>query len=188
MQEIWRDIQGYEGLYQVSNLGRVKSLKRKTINNRCFKERILKTGLETVGYYSVVLCKEKQKTKTIHRLVAETFIPNPNNYPCVNHKNGIKTDNRIENLEWCTYRENTKHAIDVIQTNKGPVGNKNHCKQISQYDLQHNFIRKWDSLTSASKYLNITPSAISQCLNNKNETAGGYIWKYGGNINGKENA
>lgn len=128
----------------------------------------------------MVLCKEQHKTKTIHRLLAEAFIPNPDNKPCVNHINGIKTDNRIENLEWCTYSENTRHAIDIIHTNKGPIGNKNHCKQILQYDKEHNFLKQWDSLTEASRFYGITIESISHCLKNKTKTAAGYIWRYGG--------
>ncbi len=107
MYEIFKDIKGYEGLYQVSNLGRVKSFNRG-------KERILKPCLDRYGYFHVTLSKNgKQKGCTIHRLVATTFIPNPNNLPQINHIDGNKTNNKIENLEWCTAQENVTHR-DII--------------------------------------------------------------------------
>ena len=118
MEEIWKDIKGYEGLYQVSNLGNVKSLPkiRNTglLNAKSYKtkEKILKTGGKR--YEIVVLYKNKKpKTFPIHKLVAEYFLENPNNYYCVNHKDGNKLNNNIENLEWCTISENTKHAYDL---------------------------------------------------------------------------
>lgn len=116
MKEIWKDVKGYEGIYRVSNLGKVKSLKRKVNiqsgSQRTVNEKILKNQLYSNGYNFVKLSKDHvSQPYSIHRLVGIAFIPNPQNKPCINHKNGIKTDNRVENLEWVTYSENHKHAF-----------------------------------------------------------------------------
>lgn len=118
--EQWKSIRNYEGLYEVSSLGRIRSISRKkkvNIKNNEFvvhKGRVLKQSLKRNGYYSFDASKDgKAKTITVHRMIAEAFIPNPDNKPCINHKNAIKTDNRIENLEWVTYKENSEHASDM---------------------------------------------------------------------------
>ena len=150
------DVPDYEGLYQISNLGNVKSLKREVYDkfgkkyNK--KERILKPGLST-GYFTINLCKNGvSKNYMIHKLVIESFIPNPENKPCVNHINGIKTDNRLENLEWVTYSENTKHAFKIgLQIPSKRVGeNHNRSKLTNESVL---YIRKHSSNVESIKNL-----------------------------------
>ena len=112
--EIWKDIFGYENIYQVSNLGRVRGLKRKTGNSTGYyirKGKILKKAMNIHGYEFVILSKNgKRKTITVHRLVAEAFIPNPNHFPCINHKNENRACNIVENLEWCTHKYNSNYG------------------------------------------------------------------------------
>lgn len=124
MQEIWKDVKGYEGFYQVSNLGNVKSLTRENVYYnpyagrdcvRTFRERILKQKKNRGGYIVVHLrdaSSDLESWPTVHRLVSEAFIPNPENKPTINHKDGVKTNNLLDNLEWNTWSENTKHAYD----------------------------------------------------------------------------
>lgn len=114
-KEIWKDIRGFKGFYQASNNGNIKRLRRKVnvwFGKRTARERIMTNSVGGWGYVQIELCKNNVITKIkVHRIVAKLFIPNPKNKPCVNHKNGIKTDNRDENLEWVTYFENNDHAI-----------------------------------------------------------------------------
>ena len=123
--EIWKDIIGYEGYYQVSNQGRIKGLKRKVLakNNstRIISEKIFNPSINGHGYLFFLLRKSQYyRVGSVHRLVAEHFIPNPENKEQVNHINGIKTDNRVENLEWCTRSENAIHSFKIgLQCNKG---------------------------------------------------------------------
>ena len=144
MKEEWKDVdfmKGFENLYQVSNLGRVKSLGRKVYYvNSCYNktnegvfrhERILKP--KTKRYAGVTLSNNTSKIyPNIHRLVALAFIPNPSNKPCVNHINGIKTDNRVENLEWVNWDENAQHAYNTGLT-KPVYGKSNHSYKHGKY-------------------------------------------------------
>lgn len=126
--EQWKDIQGYEGLYQVSNKGRVRSIDRviKHYPKDYFqKGRVLKSALSKNGYPMVILVNHNErKTRNVHRLVAETFIVNPNNFPEVNHKDEDKTNNSVENLEWCTRKYNANYGtrnMRIRKTRKGGV-------------------------------------------------------------------
>ena len=174
MKEIWKDIKGYEGLYQVSNLGRIKRLKHKRFDrNQILPERLVKVSYPKNNWYPYVsLCKNgKYVSKCIHRLVASAFIPNPNNYPVINHKDGNKQNNAIDNLEWCSYSHNNKEAYR-LKLNNGTA------KTTIQYDKKGNFIKEWFSTRIAEKELNIANGKISACCIGKRNIAGGYIWKY----------
>lgn len=139
MTEIFKDIKGYEGLYQISNLGRVKSLDRmvksKGNNMRLLKGRILEKMLNIGGYYFVRLSKNgKVRNIKIARLIAQAFIPNPESKSEVNHINGIKTDDRMKNLEWCTASENQKHAYKMGL--KSQEGEKNSCSKLNEKQVR----------------------------------------------------
>lgn len=185
MDEIWKPVVGYEGLYEVSSLWNVKTI---------LTSRILKS-INNEWYRQVWLYKKCiQNTIKIHILVAKTFIPNIENKPQVNHINWIKSDNRIENLEWCTSSENIRNAFNTglkkvtrnhhFYTNH-PMTWKfwkdNHLsKKVNQYSVDWKFIKTWDSMTEAGKYLWIKISIISNCCKWKkwSKTAGGFVWKF----------
>lgn len=190
MKEIWKDIKDYEGLYQVSNLGRVKSLNhiRKNGKNSKYmqKGKVLHKWISCCGYYQVVLSKNgKVKRLTIHRIVAQVFIPNTLNKPQVNHKDGNKLNNCVDNLEWCTRSENQLHAwkngLQVFTDNQLKSVTKNGipvAKPVNQYDKSKNFIKRWNSMKEAECSLNIPNSNITNCCKGKRKSAGGYIWEY----------
>ena len=165
--EIYKDIIDYKWLYQVSNLGNVKSLKRKFA-----KEKILKLITHHSWYIIVCLWKNwKSKNHIVHRLVWETHIPNPHNLPFINHIDWDKSNNCTNNLEWCTQSHNEIHKFRVLKCNK-PV------RKIIQYSLWNTFIKEWNSLTNASKELNISIWNISYCASWKLNHAWWYIWRY----------
>lgn len=186
MKEIWKDIKGYEGLYQVSNLGKVKSLKRKRFNYRLQKiievnkEKILKQFSDTKGYLLVILQDNKfRKTYKVHRLVSETFIPNPKNLPQINHIDGCKENNIWTNLEWCDGSYNVKEAFRLGLSKKGKY--HYNSKKLEQYDLNGKFIKRWDCVIDAINNLKLKKSAwsgISLCCKGKIKSAYGYKWKY----------
>lgn len=153
--EMWVDIVNYEKLYQISNYGRVKGLKRNII---------LREGYNKKGYSQVCLTKNnKKKTFKVHRLVAKAFIPNHSNLPEVNHKDENKRNNVTNNLEWCDCGYNINYSL---------------AKKVAQYDTQNNYIRTWDSIAHVVKDNKYSSTFISRCCKNKCETAYGYKWKY----------
>ena len=174
MQEIWIDIRGYEGKYQISNLGQVKSLKNKIIlKNAIISKRKGKDGYKVVNLQGKIFY--------IHRLVANAFIPNKNNLPQVNHIDGNKLNNRIDNLEWVTASQNIKHAYKVnLMFPHQPNNNGfKRNKIVQQIDKRSNqVLKEWASVKEAAETLNIGRTCISGCCRNKQKTAGGYIWRY----------
>lgn len=141
MTESWCDIEGYEGCYQISNLGRVRSVDRTVKGNKCifaFKGKILSPKTHRAGYLVVCLCKNrKQKMYYIHRLVAEAFIPNPDSLPQVNHKDENKTNNRLDNLEWCSAKYNTNYATANERRIKTLKQNPNFLKNVEKSKIRN---------------------------------------------------
>lgn len=188
--EVWKDIKGYEGLYQVSNLGNIRSLNAminckgaRGIDKHIRYGRVLSKAIGTTGYYIIVLSKNsKTKQARIHRLVAEAFIDNPNNYPCVNHIDGNKLNNNVDNLEWCSHSHNNKEAYRLglkKSTWKGKINKENpNSKPIMQFDLEDNFIRNWESAEQVKRELGYCAENIRSCCNGRRKKANGYKWKF----------
>ena len=184
MEEIWKDIEGFEGLYQVSNLGRVRSLDRVVIRphpkdkHLCeykIKGRILVQLPSTNGYHSVNLHKEQMQIHvTVHRLVARAFVPGYFDGAHVNHKDENKHNNQADNLEWVTIRENSMYGTCQERLHK------NQRKPVIQLTLDGKFVKEWPSVWSVNYELGIDPGTIIKVCKgkSKHKTAGGYLWKY----------
>lgn len=170
--EEWKDIEGYEGLYQISNYGRVKSLKYG-------KEKILKGGKVSSGYLQVGLCKDgKLVRKYIHRLVAEAFIPNPNNYEQVNHKDEDKSSNIVLNLEWCDSKYNNNYGTRNQRSAEKQINDPKRSKKVDQIDkVSGEVIRKWESTMECDRN-GFNQGAVAACCNGLRKTHKGYIWRY----------
>lgn len=170
-KEIWKDIEGYEGLYQVSNLGRVKSLK-------FGKEKILKPCIAGKGYLQVMLVKNgTRKHYYVHRLVGVAFIPNPDNLPEVNHISEDKLDCAATNLEWISHIDNVRHGTAISRGRATRIANGFYAKQMKKVvcvELKKIF----NSITEAAKELSCAECTINNCLRGREKTAKGYHWRY----------
>ena len=167
MKEVWKNVVGFEGFYIVSNLGNVKSVDRlvnaKNGSKRLEEGKEMTKMVEPSGYLWVSLRKNgKRYTKLVHRLVAEAFLPNPNNLPIVNHKDENKANPIVDNLEWCTQQYNT--VYNNVQDRKRKI---NITCPVIQYDIHLNELRRWNSITEAAKYLGTSGVNISYCCKGK---------------------
>ena len=165
-EEIWCPIKGYEGLYEVSDQGRVKSI-------GYGDDRILRPGREGCGYLQVGIYKNgEQKKCKVHRLVAQTFIPNPDNLPEVNHKDEDKENNSVQNLEWCDRKYNQNYGTRTQRQSEKL------SKPILQYTKSGKLVREWKSMMDVQRTLGYFRNSISNCCNGKCKSAYDYIWKY----------
>ena len=165
MEEIWKDKKDYEEHYQVSNCGRIKSIK-------FGKEKILKLIKDKDGYLQVTLCKNGiQKNYKVHRLVAEAFLPNPDNLPQVNHKDENKLNNNVDNLEWCTNEYNINYGTGIERRSK------KRSKPVLQYDLNLNLIKEWISVNDAGRN-GYNQVHVSECCRGKRKYHKDCIWRY----------
>jgi len=185
--EIWKDVPGYEGLYEVSNLGRVKRLGTyiKNVKSRTglafWKGGFIKGKLNKYGYHQIILSRNNIKHHiNVHRLVAECFLEILGENFEVNHKNGNKNDNKAENLEWVSRSENVQHRFDVLG-HKQNKGFESTCsKSVEQFTLDGNYVAIYGSIREAVRETGYNRSGISGCCHNKphHKTAGGFIWRY----------
>lgn len=189
-EEIWKDIAGYEGLYQVSNLGRVKGLDRviyRSSTPQYVKGKIMSQGLLNTGYRYVTLWNKKNRQVfLVHRLVAEAFLPKQHGKNVVDHIDGIRTNNHVSNLRWCTRKENTNFPLaraKYEKSNQKRIENirlfhQKHSLQVVQLTTEGTIVKKWNSVKQASESLGILTSGIyASCIGEK-KTAGGYKWRY----------
>lgn len=175
-KEVWKDVLGYEGLYKVSDLGNIISLPRKgTIKT----EKLLKPKIDKDGYLCVTLYKNNtRKSYHVHRIVAMSFINNYDNLPQVNHIDGNKQNNNINNLEWCTNQENIQHAWEIGLKKRRYGKDNDKSKTVYQYSNELELINIYESTRDAERKTGFNHSHIAKCCNNKYKTVGGYKWSY----------
>jgi hypothetical protein len=179
MKEMWKPIKGYDGIYEISNLGRIKSLSRQVGGKGgckyILKERYLKLEETKTGYIKVILSRNwKYKTVLVHRLVAEAFIPNPHNLPCINHKDERKNNNNVDNLEWCTRKYNSNYGTAI---QKRVLKQR---KKVNLFDLNGKLIKSFSSISEAARETGSFQGNVSGCCHNRrgHKTSKGYIFKF----------
>lgn len=178
MKEVWKDIEGYEGYYQISNLGRYRSLDRYVnVGNggrRLVKGKMLVPVVCTNGYIEANLNKKQErKVFLMHRLVAKHFIDNPNNYPEVNHKDENPRNNCVDNLEWCTSKYNANYGTrNKRSRDNGPL------VSVDQYELDGTFVRNWESASDAARFYRIRIENITRVCKGRRKTTAGYLWRF----------
>ena len=172
--EVWSPVKGYEGLYKVSTMGNAKSLNY----NKTGKEKVMKLTKDPKGYLRLHLSKDgKVKTFQVHRLVAQAFIPNPDNLPCINHKDENPLNNHYSNLEFCSYQYNNTYGRRIERVTKAMTNGKL-SKPVCQYSLDGEFIKEWPSLKEVQRQLGFNKGNLSACCRGKYKQAYGYIWRY----------
>lgn len=177
MKEIYRSVPGYEDRYMVSNLGNVMSLNYQNTGHA----KVMKPVKHHLGYLLVHL--GQNKIKMVHTLVADAFIPNPEGKQFVNHIDGNKSNNRVDNLEWVTSKENMNHAIrtglrDPHKNNK-PMGDNNPTRRpILQYSLDGQFVKRWECISEAARQIGCKPCQINNNVAGRNKSCHGFIWRY----------
>lgn len=191
--ETWKDIPGYEGLYQISNYWSIKSLSFRSSSTLIYRDKILKQSKNGPWYLTLALSKEWiAKTVRVHRLVWLLFVENPNNFPCLNHLDWNKENNYYLNLEWCTSSENNLHAYRtwLKKVTDKNIFKTNHpqtwkfwwdsivAKSVMQYDIDWNFIRTWWSAMDIKRTLWINNNSVSRCCRWEIRTAWWFTWKY----------
>lgn len=178
MDTLWKPVKGLEGIYEVSRNGEVRRISYAYQNNGCFRELpyILKQKEDKDGYMKCTLRIEKRnKSIFVHRIVCEAFIENPENKNQVNHKNGIKSDNNVENLEWCSASENILHRIHVLNVS---LRNKKGSKKVVQKDERKNIVSIYPSAREAARKTGFSQGHISECCRGECKKYKGYIWEY----------
>ena len=179
--EIWCPIVGYEGLYEISNHGRVKSLSRLDARGALRREKLLKPRTVTDGYQQVLLHLDgKAKAFLVHRLVALAFLDNPAALPIINHKNGGRADNRADNLEWCTQLQNVRHSIEHLGRKPPRVyrGAEHGSSKTVQAVSATGERLAFENAREAAEYFSLAPSVVSRCCTWKRESAKGWRFAY----------
>ena len=172
--EEWKDIEGFEGLYKISSLGRIYSVRKK-----CCKK--LQTSRQ--GYKICVLYDNHiHKNIRVHRIVAEAFIPNPNNLPCINHKDQNPSNNCVDNLERCDHKYNNNYGEHKKKLSLSHINNPKQCKPVNQYTLEGEFVSWFPSSMEAQRQFGYNSGHILSCCKGKRKTANGFIWRYASDV------